>query len=148
MAENGRQLFCRIITPERMVFDGEAWLVKLRIADGDIGIMAEHQPIVSTVAARDVQVVEKEGERHVFAVSDGFFKVSENLVQVLVEEAVPANEIDADAAGNRVEKAEKALSDIGSDDEDEERRRREELEREQRMGENLARIARDYGQAS
>ncbi len=145
MAEDGRQLFCRVITPERMVFDGEAKLVKLRIADGDIGVMAEHQPIVSTVEARDVQVVGEDDERSVFAVSDGFFKVSENLVQVLVEEAVPAEEIDSDAAGNRVEEADKALSELGGEDEDETRRRREELERERRMGENLARVAREYG---
>lgn len=143
--EDRRQLFCRVITPERMVFDGEAKLVKLRIADGDIGVMAEHQPVVSTVAARDVQVVGEDDERSVFAVSDGFFKVSENLVQVLVEEAVPAEEIDSDAAGNRVEEADKALSELGGEDEDETRRRREELERERRMGENLARVAREYG---
>jgi len=143
--EDSRQLFCRVITPERMVFDGEAKLVKLRIADGDIGVMAEHQPVVSTVAARDVQVVGEDDERSVFAVSDGFFKVSENLVQVLVEEAVPAEEIDSDAAGNRVEEADKALSELGGEDEDETRRRREELERERRMGENLARVAREYG---
>ncbi len=142
--EDRRQLFCRVITPERMVFDGEAKLVKLRIADGDIGVMAEHQPVVSTVAARDVQVVGEDDERNVFAVSDGFFKVSENLVQVLVEEAVPAEEIDSDAAGNRVEEADKALSELGGEDEDETRRRREELERERRMGENLARVAREY----
>jgi len=142
--EDRRQLFCRVITPERMVFDGEAKLVKLRIADGDIGVMAEHQPVVSTVAARDVQVVGEDDERSVFAVSDGFFKVSENLVQVLVEEAVPAEEIDSDAAGNRVEEADKALSELGGEDEDETRRRREELERERRMGENLARVAREY----
>ena len=143
--EDSRQLFCRVITPERMVFDGEAKLVKLRIADGDIGVMAEHQPVVSTVEARDVQVVGEDDERSVFAVSDGFFKVSENLVQVLVEEAVPAEEIDSDAAGNRVEEADKALSELGGEDEDETRRRREELERERRMGENLARVAREYG---
>ncbi|MGI8910963.1 MAG: ATP synthase F1 subunit epsilon [Rubrobacteraceae bacterium] len=144
MAEGG-QLFCRVITPERMVFDGEAKLVRLRIADGDIGVMAEHQPVVSTVAARDVQVVGEDDERSVFAVSDGFFKVSENLVQVLVEEAVPAEEIDSDDAGNRVEEADRAISELGGEDEDETRRRREELERERRMGENLARVAREYG---
>ena len=128
-----------------MVFDGEAKLVKLRIADGDIGVMAEHQPVVSTVAARDVQVVGNDDERSVFAVSDGFFKVSENLVQVLVEEAVPAEEIDSAAAGNRVEEADKAISELGGEnDEDETWRRREELERERRMGENLARVAREY----
>lgn len=145
---SGRQLFCRVITPERMVYDGEARMVKLRIADGDIGILADHQPIVSTVGVRDVQIVEEDDGRRVFATSDGFFKVSENLVQVLVEEAVPADEIDVDAAENRVEEAERALGELSGDDEDSIERRRGELETERAMGENLARVGRSYGQSS
>ncbi len=139
----GRQLYCRIITPERMVYDGEADLVMARIADGDIGVMVDHAPIVSTAEIGDVRVREGE-ELHVFATSDGFFKVAENLVQVLVEEAVPAGEIDADEAGTRVEEAERELGEL-SGEEDEERRRAE-LERRQKMGENLARVARRYGE--
>ncbi|WP_119068307.1 ATP synthase F1 subunit epsilon [Rubrobacter indicoceani] len=139
----GRQLYCRIITPEKMVFDGEVKLVKLRIADGDIGIMADHQPIVSTVGVRDVQVVEENDERRTFATSDGFFKVSENLVQILVEEAAEDSEIDVDVAENRVEQAENELSELSSDsDEEETRRKRESLERERAIGETFARVGR------
>ena len=139
----GRQLFCRIITPERTVYDGEADLVVVRIADGDIGVMADHAPTVSTVAIGDVRVREGD-ERHVFATSDGFFKVAENLVQVLVEEAVPAEEINADEAENRVQEADRELGELSGEEDDE--RRRNELQRRQRIGENLARVARRYGQ--
>jgi F-type H+-transporting ATPase subunit epsilon len=140
----GRQLFCRIVTPERAVFDGEADLVVVRIADGDIGVMADHAPTVSTVEIGDVRVREGD-ERRVFATSDGFFKVSENLVQVLVEEAVASEEIDADEAENRVQEAERGLSELPEDDEDRERTRAE-LERRRSVGENMARVARRYGQ--
>jgi F-type H+-transporting ATPase subunit epsilon len=142
--EGGRQLFCRIITPEKMVYDGEADLVMARIADGDIGVMVDHAPIVSTAEVGDVRVREGE-ELHVFATSDGFFKVAENLVQILVEEAVEAGEIDVDAAGDQVEEAERELSEVSEDDEDAERTRVE-LERKRRMGENLMRVAGRYGQ--
>ena len=142
--QEGRQLFCRIITPERAVYDGEANLVVVRIADGDIGVMADHAPTVSRVEIGDVRIREGD-ERHVFATSDGFFKVAENLVQVLVEEAVPAGEIDADEAENRVEEAERELGELSGEEEDDDRRRAE-LERRQRIGENLARVARSYGE--
>jgi F-type H+-transporting ATPase subunit epsilon len=142
--EGGRQLFCRIITPEKMVYDGEANLVMARIADGDIGVMVDHAPIVSTAEVGDVRVREGE-ELHVFATSDGFFKVAENLVQILVEEAVEAGEIDVDAAGDQVEEAERELSEVSEDDEDAERTRAE-LERKRKMGENLMRVAGRYGQ--
>ena len=142
--DGGRQLFCRIITPEKMVYDGEANLVVARIADGDVGVMVDHAPLVSGAEIGDVRIREGE-ELHVFATSDGFFKVSENLVQILVEEAVEAGEIDVDAAGDQVEEAERELSEVseGADDRD---RVMAEIDRKRRMGENLMRVAGKYGQ--
>lgn len=127
-----------------MVYDGEANLVVARIADGDVGVMVDHAPLVSTAEVGDVRIREGE-ELRVFATSDGFFKVSENLVQILVEEAVEAGEIDVDAAGNQVEEAEREFSEISEDDENRDRVRAE-IDRKRRMGENLMRVAGRYGQ--
>ncbi|MDQ3862549.1 MAG: ATP synthase F1 subunit epsilon [Actinomycetota bacterium] len=138
-----RQLFCRIITPEEIVYDGEADLVIARIADGDLGVLVDHSPLVSTVEVGEVRIREND-EEYVYATSDGFFKVSENLVQVLVEEAVSAEDIDVDAAEERVEAAERELSEISEESEDRDRVLAE-IERRQRIGENLVRVARKYG---
>ena len=140
----GRQLFCRIITPEEMIFDGEADLVVARIADGEIGVLVDHAPVVSTVEFGDVRITQGD-EKHIYATSDGFFKVSENLVQILVEEAVAAGEIDVDAAGDQVEEAERELSEVSEDAEDRDRVMAE-IDRKRRMGENLMRVAGKYGQ--
>jgi F-type H+-transporting ATPase subunit epsilon len=138
----GRQLFCRVITPEEVIYDGETNLVIVRIADGDLGVLVDHSPLVSTVEVGEVRI--KEGdEQLVYATSDGFFKVSENLVQVLVEEAVSVEEIDVDAAETRVEEAERELSEVSEEAEDRDRVVAE-IERRQRMGENLVRLARKY----
>jgi F-type H+-transporting ATPase subunit epsilon len=139
----GRQLFCRVITPEKVIYDGEAKLVVVRIADGDIGVNVDHAPVVSTVEPREVRIYEEDDERHVFATSDGFFKVSENLVQILVEEAASPDEIDVDAAESRVEQAENELSEVSEDDEDAQRQRKE-IERRRAVAENLVRVAREY----
>src|SRR5919106_2760768 len=138
----GRQLFCRVITPEEVIFDGEADLVVARIADGDLGVLVDHSPLVSTVQVGEVRIREGD-EQHVYATSDGFFKVSENLVQVLVEEAVSVEDIDVDAAEERVEEAERELSEVSEEAEDRDRVVSE-IERRQRMGENLVRLARKY----
>ena len=144
--QEGRQLFCRVITPEQVMYDGEADLVVARIADGDIGVMVDHAPTVSTVEPREVRIYEDD-EKYVFATSDGFFKVSENLVQVLVEEAVPPDEIDVDEAESRIEEAENELSELSPDEEDEgAQRKRTEIERRRRIAENLVRAAREYGE--
>ena len=138
----GRQLFCRVITPEEVIYDGEANLVIARIADGNLGVLVDHSPLVSSVEVGEVRIREND-EQHVYATSDGFFKVSENLVQVLVEEAVSAEEIDVQAAENRVEEAERELSEVSEEAEDRDRVVAE-IERRQRMGENLVRVARKY----
>jgi F-type H+-transporting ATPase subunit epsilon len=137
-----RQLFCRVITPERTIFDGEVDLVIARIADGEIGVLVDHAPTVSTVEIGDVRIQQGE-EWSIYATSDGFFKVSENLVQILVEEAVPAGEIDVHEAENRVEEAERQLSELSGEDLEEQQ---EEIERRERIGENLVRVARRYGE--
>ena len=139
--QEGRQLFCRIIAPEQVIYDGEADLVVVRLADGDAGIMVDHMPIVSTVEYRAIRI-NQDDERYVFATSDGFFKVSENLVQILVEEAVPVEEIDVDEAEKRVEQAENELSEVPEDDEE----TREEIERRRTVAENLVWVAREYGE--
>jgi len=143
--QEGRQLFCRVITPEKVIYDGEADLVVVRIADGDIGVMRDHAPVVSTVEPREVRITQDD-ERYVFATSEGFFKISENLVQILVEEAVPPDEIDVDAAESRVEQAENELSEISTDDPKERKRIEADIERRRAIGENLARVAREYGE--
>ncbi len=138
----GRQLFCRIITPQEMIFDSEADLVVVRIADGEIGVLVDHAPVVSTVEFGEVRITEGD-EKHIYATSDGFFKVSENLVQILVEEAIPAGEIDVGEAENRIEEAEREISELAGEEDAEDRRR--EAERRQKMGENLVHVARKYG---
>jgi F-type H+-transporting ATPase subunit epsilon len=143
--QEGRQLFCRVLTPEKVIYDGEADLVVVRIADGDIGVLRDHAPLVSTVEPREVRITQDD-ERYVFATSDGFFKVSENLVQILVEEAVPPDEIDVDAAESRVEQAENELSEISTDDPKERKRIEADIERRRAIGENLVRVAREYGE--
>jgi F-type H+-transporting ATPase subunit epsilon len=139
----GRQLYCRVITPEEVIYDGETNLVIVRIADGDLGVLVDHSPLVSTVEVGEVRIREGE-DQLVYATSDGFFKVSENLVQVLVEEAISVEDIDIDTAETRVEEAERELSEVSEEAEDRDRVVAE-IERRQRMGENLVTLARKYG---
>ncbi len=145
MADDGRQLFCRVITPEEVIFDGEVDRVIARIADGEIGVLVVHSPTISTIEIGDVRILQND-ETLVYATSDGFFKVSDNLVQILVEEAMPAGEIDVSEAEGRVGEAEHDLSNLGEGDEEDVERARNEIERRRRVGENFVRVARRYGE--
>jgi F-type H+-transporting ATPase subunit epsilon len=144
---DGRQLFCRVITPQRIIFDGEVDRVIARISDGEIGVLADHVPTISTVEIGDVRLLQNE-ETTVYATSEGFFKVSENLVQILVEEALEASEIDVNEAEDRVESSEKQRTELSeSEDQEETDRKLKDVDRQRKIGENFARVARTYGEA-
>lgn len=147
MASDGRQLFCRVITPQDTVFDGEVDRVITRIFDGEIGVLVDHAPTISTVEPGDVRILQG-NDTTVYATSDGFFKVSENLVQILVEEAILAEEIDVNEAEERVQQAEEELSELGESEEEGEEldRRRKDIERRRTIAENFTRVARKYGE--
>ena len=70
---DGRQLFCRVITPQRIIFDGEVDRVIARIADGELGVLVDHAPTISTVEIGDVRILQGD-ETTIYATSDGFLQ--------------------------------------------------------------------------
>ena len=73
-----------IITPEKNVYSGEVEMVNLPGSDGSFGIMKDHAPIVSTLKAGEIKVVEN-GSEKLFPVSGGVVEVNNNKIIVLAE---------------------------------------------------------------
>ena len=73
-----------IITPEKNVYSGEVEMVNLPGSDGSFGILKDHAPIVSTLKAGEIKVVESSGEK-TFPVNGGVVEVNNNKVIVLAE---------------------------------------------------------------
>lgn len=73
-----------IITPEKNVYSGEVEMVNLPGSDGSFGILKDHAPIVSTLKAGEIKVVEAGGEK-TFPVNGGVVEVNNNKVIVLAE---------------------------------------------------------------
>ncbi|MFT4678264.1 MAG: F-type H+-transporting ATPase subunit epsilon [Litorivivens sp.] len=74
-----------ILTPEKSVFDGEARLVSLPGSDGSLGILNNHAPLITTLAAGTVKVEDVDGKVQEFAVKGGTVEVLNNRVIVLAE---------------------------------------------------------------
>jgi F-type H+-transporting ATPase subunit epsilon len=73
-----------IITPEKNVYSGEVEMVNLPGSDGSFGILKDHAPIVSTLKAGEIKVVEN-GSEKLFPVNGGVVEVNNNKVIVLAE---------------------------------------------------------------
>ncbi|MFE9325859.1 MULTISPECIES: F0F1 ATP synthase subunit epsilon [unclassified Nocardia] len=88
-----------LVAVERLLWSGQATFVSAQTTEGQIGIMAGHEPLLGQlVEGGIVSIVPTEGERITAAVHGGFFSVTATSVRVLAESAEFADEIDVEAA--------------------------------------------------
>ena len=119
MAENKVEL--SIVTPERLVLSENVDQVNVPGVEGDLGILYDHAPILTTMRAGRFSyelLGEKGRETTHMIVSGGYLEVTDNRVIVLAETVEFLDEIDKDRAKASLAKAEEALSNTDlSDDE-------------------------------
>jgi F-type H+-transporting ATPase subunit epsilon len=103
-----------LVTPDGAAFEGEAVMLIVPGADGEIGVLARHAPLIATLKAGSTRVHLGDGEDRVreFATGPGFFKVEEDRAIALVDDAVLANEIDVERARRQLEDAQAELEKI------------------------------------
>ena len=98
-----------IVTPERRVVDAEVDAVTVPTATGEVGLLASHAPLVSSVFPGVLSYTVR-GVPERLVVSAGFLEVSNDKVSVLVDSAETADEIDPEAARREREEAERHLA--------------------------------------
>jgi F-type H+-transporting ATPase subunit epsilon len=87
-----------LVAADREVWSGEATIVNARTLDGDIGIMANHTPIMSVLDAGQVDVRTVDDGHWVAAVDGGFLSVANNEVRLLCQHAEISFESNYDEA--------------------------------------------------
>ena len=95
-----------LVTPDGPAFDGEVELLIVPGADGEIGVLARHAPLVALLKAGSTRVhVRRNEDVREFATGPGFFKVEQDRALALVDDAVDARHIDAARAQQQLEDA-------------------------------------------
>jgi F-type H+-transporting ATPase subunit epsilon len=97
-----------IVTPEKKVLSDTVDSVTVPTASGEIGIMPNHAPLISTLKP-GILTVNKSGVTEKMVVSGGFIEVSSNKVSVLTDIAEKADEINVEAARTEKVEVEKIL---------------------------------------
>lgn len=111
MAEAAHTLYTKVLTPEGPVFEGEVEQLSTRTAVGEIGVLANHVPVLARLRPTELRLHLPEGETKRWAQAEGWLQVFANNATVLVGEAIPREELDQAALRSRVEDAEKRLQD-------------------------------------
>ena len=100
-----------VLTPEGEVFNGDVIQLSTRTVTGEIGVLANHVPILAALTPNLLRLKISESETKRFAQTHGTLQVFANHAQVLLEEAIPPEELDASAPEQEKEDAESRLSD-------------------------------------
>ncbi len=98
-----------LVTPDGSVFEGEAEMLVVPGAAGEIGVLARHAPLVATLRAGSTRVHVGSNEILEFATGPGFFKVELDKALALVDDAVNVKEIDDARAREQLEAAKAEL---------------------------------------
>jgi len=98
-----------VVTPDGPAFEGEAHMLIVPGAAGEIGVLARHAPLVATLKAGSTRVHLDANEVLEFATGPGFFKVELDRALALVDDAVNVKEIDDARAQAQLEAAKAEL---------------------------------------
>jgi len=109
-----------ILTPEGEVFNDEVEMVSTRTVTGSIGVLANHTPLLANLDPTELRLYKSDSDVIRFAQGEGYLQIGGNRVLVLVEEAVPPDDLDASELQDRLKRAEQELE--GAEEDSEERR--------------------------
>lgn len=105
-----------LVSPERVLFSGPVEQVLVPGEDGDMTIMANHAPVMTTLRPGIVSVGEDKGSTKRLFVRGGFADVTAKGLTILAEYAVSTDEISADKVTADIRNAEEDLRDAKTDD--------------------------------
>lgn len=98
-----------LVSPERILFSGEAEMVAARTTEGEVAFLPDHAPFLGALGIAKLRVLQEGGGEVVAAVHGGFVEVRDNTVTVLSDVAELADQIDVERARAAEQRAEERL---------------------------------------
>jgi F-type H+-transporting ATPase subunit epsilon len=100
-----------VLTPEGEVFSGEVRQVSTRTAVGEIGILANHAPLLAALKPAQLRLHLSESETRTYAQAHGWLQVFGNHARLLVEEAISPEDLDPASLKEQLADAEQRFAD-------------------------------------
>lgn len=102
--KSGHRIQCVVVTPERTLIDELVEFVALPLFDGELGILPGRSPVIGRLGFGELRT-KSAGVTHRFFVDGGFAQVRDDVVTVLTNRAIPASQLDTQAAASELETA-------------------------------------------
>ncbi len=94
----GNKFKLDVVTPDRSFYSGETDMAIMRTTEGDIGILYDHEPLVSPLRVGSLRIRQDDQTFKWAACSAGFVTVNDTVVTVVIDSAEWVDEIDMDRA--------------------------------------------------
>ncbi|AKK69032.1 F0F1 ATP synthase subunit epsilon [Xanthomonas translucens] len=104
---------CDIVSAEHEIYHGEATLVVATGELGELGIAPKHAPLITRLKPGKVVVTTPSGEQLDFAISGGILEVQPQVVTILADTAIRAQDIDEASVRKAKDEAERMLANRG-----------------------------------
>jgi len=118
LADNQSVLSVSIVTPDGRVYENDGELLVIKTKLGQLGIMPNHVPVISSLEVDEVRV-KHDGEEDEIAVNGGFLEFSDNVATIVADSAERQDDIDvgrAESARDRAQAAIKKAQEAHDDD--------------------------------
>jgi F-type H+-transporting ATPase subunit epsilon len=99
-----------VLTPEGEVWSGEVRQVSTRTEVGEIGILANHAPVLAALRPTELRLHVSDAETVRYAQAHGWLQVYGNRARLLLEEAIPPEDLDSGSLKEQLSDAEQRLS--------------------------------------
>jgi len=106
-----RKFEVEVLTPEGEVWGGEVSQVSTRTAVGEIGILANHAPLLAALRPAELRLHVSDSETKHYAQAHGWLQVFGNHARLLLEEAIAPENLDAAVLKEQLADAEQRLAD-------------------------------------
>ncbi len=107
---------CDIVSAEDQIFSGLVESVQATGVLGELGIMPGHTPLMTSLKPGPIRIKKQLGEMEVLYISGGYLEVQPNLITVLADTAIRADDIDMAAAEEARKDAERELAEHSADE--------------------------------
>ena len=104
-----------LVSPEKLLLSRKVDMVVVPGAEGDMGVLPQHSPAITTVRPGTIVVYEGGAVTDRIFIAGGFAEVSDNRCTVLAEEAMPIEDIDKNAVEQALSTARDGVSSASSD---------------------------------
>ncbi len=105
-----RAFALKIITPDRVFYEGDVIMVEFRTTEGEIGVLKHHIPLTAVIAPGVLRIRETDTEVKEAALISGFVEILPDSITILAEIVEWPDEIDADRAQEARIRAERLLA--------------------------------------